>query len=362
MKNTFGDNISLTLFGESHGDKIGVVIDGLPSGIKVDMDFMKKKLELRKPQGKLSTSRVEADEPQIVSGVFNGYTTGSSICILFDNLNTKSKDYSSTRFLARPGHADYTAYKKYEGYEDYRGGGHFSGRLTTPLVAAGSIFINALKQKNILVGSHIHSCMDVVDDLFVDYKNDIEKLNDKVFATLSQDAENKIKDIIIKAGENMDSVGGVIETAIVNVPAGIGEPFFDSVESKLSHALFSIPGIKGLEFGMGFDMKNHYGSEVNDEFEIKDGKVLTKTNNNAGINGGITNGMPIVFKTVVKPTPSIYKKQNTINFLNNTNEEIEINGRHDPAIFPRARVVIDSLAAFVICDLLVSKYGTDYLR
>lgn len=362
MKNTYGNSITLTLFGESHGEQIGVVIDGLTSGIKIDEDFMKQQLLLRKPQGELSTSRVEKDEPKIVSGVFNSYTTGSPICILFENENTKSKDYSETRYLARPGHADYTAYKKYEGYEDYRGGGHFSGRLTTPLVAAGSIFIMCLKQKGIKIGTHILKCKDIQDDSFSNFELEIEELNKKLFATISKDAEVKMKDLIKEAGLNGDSVGAILQTAVINLPAGLGEPFFDSIESNLSHLLFSIPGIKGVEFGLGFDMANYNGSFVNDSFRVVENKVISKTNNNGGINGGISNGMPILFNCVVKPTPSIYKKQETINFNDLTNQELEIKGRHDPAIFPRARVVIDSLVAFYLCDLLAQSYGTNYLR
>ncbi|MDO4198701.1 MAG: chorismate synthase [Erysipelotrichaceae bacterium] len=360
MKNVFGNCVTMTLFGESHGEKIGVVIDGLSPGIKVDEEKINHQLSLRKPQGKLSTARVEEDKPEIVSGVFNGYTTGTPICILISNSNTKSKDYSKTRYIARPGHADYTAYEKYHGYEDYRGGGHFSGRLTTAIVAAGAIFLSALEEKGIKIGSHISKCMDIEDASFTDYEKDIDTLSNKLFAALSDEAENRMKEYILKASEEKDSIGGIIETAIVNMPKGVGEPFFDSIESRLSHALFSIPGIKGVEFGMGFEMAKHYGSEVNDSFRIKDEEIVTDTNNNAGINGGISNGMPIVLKCVVKPTPSIYKKQKSVDFKEMKEEDIEIEGRHDPAIFPRARVVIDSMCAMVMCDLLIERYGTDY--
>ena len=360
MKNTYGNSVALTLFGESHGEKIGVVIDGLAPGVKVDEEKISYQLSLRKPQGKLSTARVEEDKVNIVSGVFNGYTTGTPICILIDNNNTRSKDYSLIRAMARPGHADYTAYEKYHGYEDYRGGGHFSGRITAALVAAGAIFMSALEEKGIMVGTHIKECMNISDKAFGNYEEDIKKLNGKMFATLCSDAEEEMKKVILEASEKKDSVGAVLETAIINVPAGVGEPFFDSVESRLSHALFSIPGIKGVEFGMGFDMAKHYGSEVNDPFRMENGKVVTSTNNNAGINGGITNGMPIIVKTVVKPTPSIYQAQDTVNFMENTDAKMEIAGRHDPAIFPRARVVVDSLCAFVMVDMLSERFGTDY--
>ena len=213
MKNSFGNNITLTLFGESHGEKIGAVLDGLAPGIKIDEEFINHQLLLRKPQGRISTARKEDDKVEIVSGAFNGYTTGTPICLLFENKNTKSKDYHYG--LARPGHADYTAYEKYHGYEDYRGGGHFSGRLTTPLVAAGAILISALNNKGIYIGSHIASCMDIEDKEFTNYKKDIKLLNSKTFATLSEDAEAKMKELIIKASNNKDSVGGIIETAVI---------------------------------------------------------------------------------------------------------------------------------------------------
>lgn len=361
MKNVYGNSISVTLFGESHGEQIGAVIDGLAPGIEVDMEFIHKQLELRKPQGKISTKRVEADEPHIVSGVFEGKTTGTPLCILFENQNTKSKDYSKTKDLMRPGHADFTAIEKYHGFADYRGGGHFSGRITTPIVAAGAILIQALQKKGIYIGSHIQKCGPIEDKKFTDYETEIAKVNELVFPVLDEDAAKNIYAYMVQAAEEGDSVGGILETVVTGVPSGVGEPWFDTMESMLAHALFSVPAVKGVEFGEGFRFADMKGSEANDAFEMKDGKVVTKTNHNGGINGGITNGMPIRFQTVVKPTPSIYKKQETVNMATMENEVMQIQGRHDPAIIPRARVVVDSMTAIVLADMLAMRYGTDWL-
>jgi len=361
MKNVFGNSITVTLFGESHGEQIGAVIDGMAPGVEVDMKFILKQLELRKPHGKISTKRVESDEPHIVSGVFEGKTTGTPICILFENNNTKSKDYSKTKNLMRPGHADYTAIQKYHGFADYRGGGHFSGRITTPVVAVGAIMIKALQKKGILIGSHIQKCGPVGDRPFKNYEEDFAKVNDSIFPVLDDDAAEKMRTYMEQAAEEGDSVGGVLETIVTGMPAGVGEPWFDSVESILSHAMFSIPAVKGVEFGEGFAFADLRGSEANDAFQMQDGKVVTKTNHNGGINGGITNGMPLHFKTVIKPTPSIYKKQNTVDMELMQDTEMQIEGRHDPAIIHRARVVVDSMTAIVLADLLTVRYGTDWL-
>lgn len=362
MKNVFGSSISVTLFGESHGEQIGAVLDGVAPGIAIDMDFICKQLELRKPYGKISTQRVEADEPHIVSGVFEGKTTGTPICILFENNNTKSKDYSKTKDLMRPGHADYTALQKYHGFADYRGGGHFSGRLTTPIVAVGAILIQALQKKGIYIGSHIKKCGQIEDRAFENYCDDIEKVNGLRFPVLDEKVAEKMHDYMLEAVGEGDSVGGVLETVVIGVPAGVGEPWFDSVESVLSHGLFSIPAVKGVEFGEGFGFAELKGSQGNDAFDIQEGKVITKTNHNGGINGGITNGMPLHFKTVIKATPSIYKQQETVNMKTMENTMLQIEGRHDPAIIHRARVVVDSMTAIVLADLLAIRYGTDWLR
>ncbi len=362
MKNVFGNQITISLFGESHGSQIGVMIDGLAPGLDVDLEFMRKQLELRKPHGKISTQRVETDEPHIVSGVFEGKTTGTPVCILFDNAQTKSKDYAKTKDLMRPGHADYTAIEKYHGFADYRGGGHFSGRITTPLVAAGAILIDALRKKGILIGSHIKQCGTIADRAFEDLHADIQAVNEMMFPVLDESSAEQMRQYIEAAALEGDSVGGILETVVTGIPSGIGEPWFDTVESCLAHGIFSIPAVKGIEFGKGFAFAEMKGSAANDGFVMQNGAVVTKTNHNGGINGGITNGMPIQFQTVIKPTPSIYKKQDTIDVAKKENAVLQIEGRHDPAIIHRARVVVDSVTAIVLSDLLAVHFGTDWLQ
>jgi chorismate synthase len=359
MKNTFGNSVALTVFGESHGNMIGAVIDGLPAGITVREEFISHQLDLRRPYGKISTPRHEADKYEIVSGVFNNKTTGTPICIVIPNENTKSKDY--TYGVARPGHADFTAFSKYNGFEDYRGGGHFSGRITAGLVASGAIAISALAKKGIKIGTHIKKCAGVEDVDFGDYILDVDVLNNKLFAVLDDKKGEEMIKKIEEAASEKDSVGGVLETVITGLPAGIGEPWFDSVESMLSHALFSVPAVKGVEFGAGFNCADMLGSEMNDAFFYDGDTVGTITNNNGGINGGITNGMPVVFKCAIKPTPTIAKEQGTVDFTKNENITFEATGRHDPCIVHRARVVVDSVTALVLCDLLSQKFGTDWL-
>ena len=362
MKNTFGNSLSVTLFGESHGEMIGAVLDGIAPGIAIDEAYIAHRLFLRRPVGKIATARCESDPFRIVSGVFNGKTTGTPLTILIPNENTNSNDYSATRALARPGHADYTAFCKYHGCEDYRGGGHFSGRITAPLVAVGAILQSALKEKGILIGTHISRCAKINDRAFADYSADIACLENRSFATLDESAEKKMIQAIENAANEGDSVGGILETAVIGMPKGVGEPWFDSIESTLSHALFSIPAVKGVEFGSGFAFADMTGSRANDPFTIENQTIVTETNNNGGINGGITNGMPIVFRTVIKPTPSIFKNQQTVDMKRGENLDFSLQGRHDPAIIHRARVVVDSVTALVLCDLLALRHGTDWLK
>ena len=360
MKNTFGNSMAVTIFGESHGAFIGATLDGLAPGIEIDEEFIRHNLSLRRPSGKISTQRVEADEFQIVSGVYQGKTTGTPLTVIIPNNSQHSADYENAARAARPGHADYTAHVKYKGYEDFRGGGHFSGRITAALVAAGAIVIPELKKKGVNIGTHILSCGGIKDRDLEDYDRDIAMLSDMEFPVLSKDSATKIREMMEQVASEGDSVGGILETVVTGLPAGLGEPWFDSVESIISHGLFSIPAIKGVEFGDAFSMVNGRGSEYNDPLRMEKGRVVTKTNNNAGINGGITNGMPLLFRCAVKPTPSIYKKQETIDLNSNENTELEIKGRHDPAIIHRARIVVDSLTALVIYDICASKFGTDY--
>ena len=359
MKNTFGQNLSVTLFGESHGPAVGAVIDGIAPGVKVDEEKMAAYLSKRRPSSIIDTPRREMDNFQILSGVFNGRTTGTPICIMIPNENTKSKDY--TYGLARPSHADYTAHVKYHGYEDYRGGGHFSGRITAALVAVGGILLPALEEIGISIGTHILKCGEISDQAFTNVAADIDALKKANFPVLDNVAGEKMIEYITAAANSMDSVGGITQTAVSGIEAGIGEPWFDSVESMLSHILYSLGGVKGVEFGQGFSFADKHASEVNDAFRMEDGKVVTTTNNNGGINGGITNGMPIVFQCSVKPTPSIAQQQNTIDFCTGKNAEIAIHGRHDPAIIRRICPVIDSVTAIALCDLMAGRYGTDFL-
>lgn len=363
MKDTFGQSISITLAGESHGFGIVAILSGMAPGIPVDEDFIAAQLTKRRPSGAISTARQEADEFEILSGVFGGFTTGTAIAILIPNKNTISKDYSELASTARPGHADYSAQCKYHGFQDYRGGGHFSGRITAGIVAAGAICLSALEKKGIKIGTHIAECAGIRDRKFKNIEEDIDSLNEKLFAVLDDESGKKMEEAILAAKSEGDSVGGILETAVTGVPAGIGEPYFDSIESRLAHMLFSIPAVKGVEFGSGFDMAKMRGSEANDSFFVdENGKISTKTNHNGGINGGISNGCDITFRCAIKPTPSVSKEQETVDFIKNENKNLSIKGRHDPAIIHRARVVADSAAAIVLCDILAQRYGTDWLR
>ena len=359
MKSVIGKNITLALYGESHGPAVGVVVDGLPAGIKVNTEFMQYQLDLRKPKGKISTQRRESDDFTILSGVFNGYTCGTPVNIMMENKAHNSGDY--TPALPRPSHADYAAHVKYGGFEDYRGGGHFSGRLTAPIVAAGAVAIDILKGKGIEIGTHIKKCQHIADRDFENCAEDIALCNSKYFSTLDDAAGAAMQQHIEAVGADCDSVGGVLETCVTGLPAGVGEPYFNSVESVLSSWLFSIGGVKGVEFGLGFGFADSLGSQVNDALRICGGKVVTETNNNGGVNGGITNGMPVIFRTAVKPTPSIFKEQHTVNLETMENAEIALKGRHDPAIFHRARVVQDSVTALALLDLLIQRYGERWL-
>ncbi len=361
LKNTFGSSVALTIFGESHGNMIGVVLDGIAPGIAVDEEFIARQMSLRKSVGDISTARKEADIVKIVSGVFNGRTTGTPVTFIIENQDTRSRDYGELAYKARPGHADFTAQMKYHGFQDFRGGGHFSGRITAGIVAAGAVAISALKEKGIKIGTHILSCGGVSDRHFNDISGDIDKLDGLPFAVLNDECKDKMTEAILAAKSEGDSVGGILETAVYGFPAGVGEPWFDTLESVLSHALFSIPAVKGVEFGEGFGVSELHGSQCNDSFRSENGKVSTPTNNCGGILGGISNGMPIVFRCAVKPTPSIYKEQQTIDMNTMTDTTLQIQGRHDPAIVHRARVVADSITALVLCDQLALRFGTDWL-
>ena len=362
MKNTFGEEVTLTLFGESHGEMIGAVLDGMAPGTPVDPEYIKKRLTLRSARSDISTSRSEKDEFRIVSGVKHNICEGTPVCILIPNDDTRSADYERTTGLARPGHADYTARCKYHGYEDAIGGGHFSGRITAALTAAGAICCKALEEKGIYIGTHISRVADICDsDFSADIESDAKALSVKPFPVLDDKKAKKMRAKILEAKAASDSVGGVLETAVTGIPAGVGEPWFGSVESRLSAALFAVPAVKGVEFGLGFAFADKRGSEANDQLRSEEGKITHETNNNGGVIGGITNGMPIIFRCAVKPTPTIHKEQNTVDFIKNENVKIAAGGRHDPCIVHRARVVIDSITAIALCDMLAGRFGTDWL-
>lgn len=364
MKNTFGTSIQLTLFGESHGEAIGAVLDGLAPGIPVDESEIARQLARRRPSSPLDTARREPDPFRIVSGVWQGRTTGTPLCLIIPNQDTRSTDYEAMRQIARPSHADYAAHCKYHGFEDDRGGGHFSGRITAALVGVGAIVREALNGVGIAIGTHILLCGGVRDRAFSEHpEEEIARLTMADFPVLDGDCAASMSAAILQAKNNCDSIGGVVQTAVTGVPAGVGEPWFDSVEGKLSQALFAIGGIKGIAFGAGFDAAVLPGSRFNDAFRAENGKIVTCTNHNGGINGGITNGMPIVFDCAVKPTPSIARPQETVNFETGENVTLSIHGRHDPAIIRRICPVVDSVTALVVADLLAARYGTDvFLR
>lgn len=366
MKNSIGTSVILTLAGESHGEAIIAVLDGMAPGIPVDETFIAEQLSRRRPKNATDTARREPDEFRIISGVFQGRTTGAPLTILIPNVNVRSADYEATHTLARPSHADYTAHVKYAGYEDWRGGGHFSGRITAGIVAAGAIATDALRRKGIKIGTHILECAGIADSPFQGADPEtLEKQLDSI-AGLDFPVLDNVREAmeakILEAKAYCDSVGGIVQTAVCGLPAGVGEPWFDSLEGVLANALFSIGGIKGVEFGSGFRMARMKGSEANDKFVSKGEEVRTATNNNGGVNGGISNGMPLIFNAVVKPTPSIAKAQDTIDIQSGKPAVLELKGRHDPAIVRRVCVVVSSLVAIVLCDQLALRFGTDYLR
>ncbi len=353
--NVWGNKLKISIFGESHGEGIGIVIDGIPSGIALDMDEISMQMKRRAPgRNAMSTPRSEADEVKILSGFFEGKTTGTPLCSVIFNQDTRSKDY--TPDLMRPGHADFTAICKYGESRDYRGGGHFSGRITAPLVFAGAIAKQILKEKGVTVGAHIYSIGDIKDipfDLTNLDKEMLTNLEHKDFPVTDENAGEKMKKLIEEKRSEKNSIGGIVECGICGIPAGIGSPFFESVESRISSMMFSIPAVKGIEFGAGFGFAKMDGKSANDEFCIENGKILTLTNNNAGINGGITNGMPIVFRLAIKPTPSISQVQKTVDIAKKENTEIEIKGRHDPCIVHRAAVVAENATAIAMLDMML---------
>lgn len=356
MSSTYGDKIKISVFGESHGNGIGVVIDGLPAGVKIDMDSVLTQMSRRAPgKDRTATPRKESDLPKVLSGMLGDTLTGAPLCAVIENTNTRSGDYGNLLSCPRPGHSDYTAFVKYNGANDIRGGGHFSGRITAPIVFAGSICRQILAQKGIKIAAHINSIGNVCDEPFNPVGIDdalIDRLNLLSFALVDNSVEEKMRSVVEDARMSLDSVGGTIECAVTGIEAGIGEPMFDGVEGVIAKAVFGVPAIKGIEFGKGFELSKLRGSQSNDPFRYKDGKVVTETNNCGGILGGITNGMPIIFRAAVKPTPSIAQKQKSVDLQKKENTELEVHGRHDPCIVPRAVPVIEAVTAIAIANLM----------
>ena len=357
MSSDFGKKVKIHIFGQSHSEAIGVVIDGLPVGEEIDLAEVQKFMARRAPgQNAWSTPRKEGDVPNVVSGLFEGKTCGAPICAIIENTNTRSKDYDKLKDLPRPGHADFTAWVKYDGFNDHRGGGHFSGRLTAPLCFAGAVCKQILERKGIHVGAHILSIKGVKDTSFDAVEINAETMKtvaEKAFPVQDDMVGEKMQAVIAAAREKGDSVGGIVECAVTGLPVGVGEPMFDGLESVLAQAVFAIPAVKGVEFGAGFAVAEMFGSENNDDFAyMEDGAVRTRTNNHGGSLGGISSGMPLVFRAAFKPTPSISMEQDTISVSKRENSKLSVEGRHDPCIVPRAVPVVEAAAAVAILDLL----------
>ena len=351
MGSTWGNTIKISIFGESHGTGIGVVIDGFPSGVMYDEAFVLREMERRAPgRNKQSTARKEPDRPEIQSGIYNGKTTGTPICAVIRNTNQHSSDYAELAAQPRPGHADYTAEVKYGGYQDRAGGGHFSGRLTAPLCIAGGICLQILAREGITVVSRIASIAGITDEGEL-----TGSLAGKEFPVVSDARGEEMRAAIAAAREEGDSVGGVIECAVFGAPAGLGDPMFGGMENRIAAAVFGIPAVKGVEFGAGFGVASLRGSEDNDAFTVENGKIITETNHCGGILGGITNGMPIVFRAAFKPTPSIAREQQSVNLQTMVPEKMAVTGRHDPCIVPRAVPCVEAAAAIAVYDAYLSR-------
>jgi len=358
MSSLFNGGISVSLFGESHGKGIGVILDDLPAGTEIDVKKIGEFMARRAPKKDgTSTMRNEKDIPEILSGLYEGKTTGTPLCAVIMNTDQHSKDYGNIAHIARPAHADYTGYLRYNGANDPRGGGHFSGRITAPLVFAGAVCSQILESKGITTGAHIVSIKDVCDERFDPVTVNAEQLNavkKRSFPALTDDAEARMREIINAAREGLDSVGGIVECAAVGFPAGIGSPMMDGLENVISRLVFAIPAVKGIEFGNGFDCTQLFGSENNDEFVIVDDNIMTRTNNHGGILGGISSGMPIIFRAAFKPTPSISRPQKSVDFKTMTEEELIIKGRHDPCVVARAVPCVESALNIALVSALMT--------
>lgn len=357
MSSYLGKNLHVSVFGQSHAPAIGVCVDGLPAGEAIDLEALERFLQRRAPgQDPTATARRETDQPKILCGLVDGVTCGAPLAAIIENTNTRSQDYRQLRDIPRPGHADYTAQVRYKGYQDVAGGGHFSGRLTAPLCVAGGVALQILARRGIRVAAHIRSIGDQEDRPF-DPMGEQEKtllaLASSSFPVLDQETQQRMRHVILDAKSKADSVGGVVECMVSGMPAGVGDPMFGGMESRLAAALFGIPAVKGVEFGAGFSAARMYGSENNDPFCISQSCVTTSTNHAGGILGGITTGMPVIFQVAFKPTPSIGKEQDSISLSQNKPVKLIVTGRHDPCIVPRAVPVVEAAAALVVLDAML---------
>ena len=362
MSSEFGKILKVSVFGQSHGTAIGVNIDGLPAGEAIDLEELQRFLDRRRPgKSPLSTARKEGDVPEFLSGLENGKTCGAPLCAVIRNSDQHSGDYAELADKPRPGHADYTAWVKWKGHADMRGGGHFSGRLTAPLCIAGGIAKQILARRGIYVGAHLWSVGGFPDDPFPERPTAelLAELAAKPFPVLNDQNGEHMQSIIEKTKRDLDSVGGIIECAAIGVPAGLGDPMFDGIENRLAAALFGIPAVKGVEFGDGFAAARARGSKNNDRFAMEQGKIVATTNHAGGILGGITTGMPILLRAAFKPTPSIAREQQTVSLSKMENTKLQIHGRHDPCIAHRAVPVVEAVTACVLLDLLLEgNHGT----
>ncbi|MBP3330564.1 MAG: chorismate synthase [Clostridia bacterium] len=352
MSCSFGEKVKVTIFGQSHSEAIGVVIDGLPAGKKLDFEQIEKFMSRRAPgKNKFSTARKEADLPKIISGIADGVTCGAPLCAVIENGDTRSKDYENLRAVPRPAHSDFAAFFKHNGFNDIRGGGNFSGRMTAPLCFAGAVCMQFLQDDGIEIGAHIEKIAGIKDERYDSVNVDFKNVKEKEFPVLDDKQGEKMREKIEQARLDADSVGGVIECAVTGLPVGLGEPMFGGVENVISQAVFAVPAVKGIEFGSGFDGSDLKGSENNDAFSLSEGKFVTETNNHGGILGGISSSMPVIFRVAMKPTPSIGKTQKSVNLITREETEVCVHGRHDPCVVPRAVPCIEAAAAIAIMNL-----------
>lgn len=359
MSSTYGEHLKLSLFGQSHGPAIGMTLDGIPAGLSVDFEKLQHFLNRRSPGNTpWSSPRKELDQPEFLSGILDSFTCGAPISAVIYNRNADSKSYSTVSECPRPGHADYTAHIKYGGFQDTAGGGHFSGRLTAPLCIAGGLCIQWLAAAGIRIGAHITQIGTATDCNFHDMMPELDQVG-KHFPTLNPDAAIAMQSVIAEAKAHGDSIGGEIECAITGLPAGIGEPMFGGVESRIAQIIYGVPGVKSLSFGLGENYKTALGSSANDAYRVNGGSVILNSNNCGGILGGISAGTPVIFKVIIKPTPSISKEQHSVNLKTLSPQVLSTTGRHDPCIAPRAVPVIEAAAAIAVYDLILGNTQTD---